>query len=148
MKNLTCTHPRVLFVERNLDACALYKSVFEAVGCEVVIAGTGASALTLAHASDFDLIYTPIRMPDMNGFELATQLRKIEGCKDAILIALTGYSFDQAGPRYRAAGFDHYLPKPANLQDILAPLRTLFYLRDPAALLSFETKLRESNFTY
>ncbi len=80
------------------DEAAVREVLAEALkteGCEVVAAENGQIALTLydAHKGEFDAVFTDIGMPEMNGWELATAIRRrsetvslaiISGWADAI----------------------------------------------------------------
>ena len=48
----------------------------------------------------------------MDGYELASRLRQEECCRDAVLIAVSGYGEEQARHRSEKAGFNHHLVKP------------------------------------
>ena len=61
-----------------------------------------------------------IGLPGMDGYELASRLRREEWGKDAVLIAVSGYGEEQARDRSKEAGFDHHLVKPVNFDTILA----------------------------
>jgi two-component system CheB/CheR fusion protein len=58
----------------------------------------------------------------MDGFEVAARLREMTGLKGAVLIALSGYSKEQAGEKHAGNSlFDHHLVKPVD-PDILKKL--------------------------
>lgn len=61
-------------------------------------------------------------LPDMDGYELAQQLRALPETARSSLIAVTGYGQAEDKERAKAAGFDHYLVKPAKLADVLSLL--------------------------
>jgi CheY-like chemotaxis protein len=63
-----------------------------------------------------------IGLPDLDGYEVAKQLRLLPEARDAILIALTGYGRAEDRERSQSAGFNHHLLKPMNfgkLSDLL-----------------------------
>ncbi|MEO6027325.1 MAG: hybrid sensor histidine kinase/response regulator, partial [Candidatus Binatia bacterium] len=51
----------------------------------------------------------------MNGYEVARSLRSDGGFRDVVMVALTGYGTDEDKARSFAAGYDHHLVKPINL---------------------------------
>ena len=53
-----------------------------------------------------------IGLPEMNGYEVATELRRSASVRPPILVAFTGYGQDDDRRRVREAGFDHHLVKP------------------------------------
>ena len=60
----------------------------------------------------------------MDGYEVAARLRREECCKDAVIIAVSGYGQEEDRRRSKEAGFDHHLVKPVDHDALhLAPLR-------------------------
>jgi CheY-like chemotaxis protein len=57
-------------------------------------------------------------LPEINGYEVARQIRRQAGLGNIVLIALTGYGRDADLQLSKQAGFDHHLVKPANFSDI------------------------------
>ena len=58
----------------------------------------------------------------MNGYEVASQLRQEECCKDAVIIAVSGYGQEEDRRRSQEAGFDHHLVKPLDHDALLSLL--------------------------
>ena len=56
----------------------------------------------------------------MDGYEVATRLRREDCCKDAAIIAVSGYGEEHARGRSSEAGFDHHLVKPVIFETLLA----------------------------
>lgn len=116
------TGRRVLVVDDNVDAADAIMAYFEALGHEAAAAYDGEAALALAQSRKFDACVLDIGLPGLDGNELALRLRKTPNTREAIYIAVTGYGAPtdlQAGVR---AGFDHYLVKPVDMQELLALL--------------------------
>jgi CheY-like chemotaxis protein len=93
------------------------------MGQHVCAAQDSASALELARSDRPDVVISDIGMPNMDGCELARQLRKEPGLEGVILVALTGYEQDDDRRQTKDAGFDYHLVKPvslAALQQLLA----------------------------
>ena len=63
-----------------------------------------------------------IGLPGMTGYEVARKIREEPGCRDARLIAVTGYAQDKDRARTREAGFDDHMAKPVDLDALLAKL--------------------------
>jgi len=62
-------------------------------------------------------------MPDMDGYELARRLRANANTADAVFVALSGYGQTQDREKSKAAGFNHHLVKPVDidrLSEVLA----------------------------
>ena len=76
----------------------------------------GITRLCLA-ATQIGLI--DLTLPDMDGFEVARQVRAAR-TDHPTLIALTGHSLtDELWSRAKAAGFDQYLTKPLDLNELI-----------------------------
>jgi CheY-like chemotaxis protein len=60
------------------------------------------------------------RLPRMNGYEVARQLRRQPGLDKSVLVAVTGYGQDKDRRRSQEAGFDHHLTKPVNADSLQA----------------------------
>jgi two-component system OmpR family response regulator len=69
-----------------------------------------------------DVILLDIGLPGTNGFELARLLRGDRKFTETTLVAVTGYGSVNDKEKALAAGFDHHLVKPADIDQILAIL--------------------------
>ena len=111
----------MLIIEDDADAREVLQLSLEAEGQPVEVAANGAEGLALAAASHPDVVFLDLRLPGLDGFEVARRLREMLG-PDARIIALTG--FDRAEDRRAtaSAGFDGHLTKPIGADTILAVL--------------------------
>jgi signal transduction histidine kinase len=108
--------PTVLVVDDNDIAAASLGKLLELKGCSVHYAYTGEQALAEARTTSPDIIILDIGLPDHDGYSVAKMLRAI-GFTNR-LIALTGFSTEDARQKGAAAGFDHYLVKPVSLAEL------------------------------
>jgi signal transduction histidine kinase/FixJ family two-component response regulator len=69
---------RVLVVDDETAVREVLREALEAEGCEVVVANSGEMALQLydSRAGNLDVVFTDIGMPEMSGWELASEIRK------------------------------------------------------------------------
>lgn len=109
---------RILVVDDARAAGYLLSKLLEAIGQQVVVTNDPKSAVGLVRQTHPDVVISDIGMPEMDGYELARQLRRIAGPSELILVALTGYGQDQDRERARNAGFDHHLVKPVSLESL------------------------------
>ena len=58
----------------------------------------------------------------MDGYKVAAKLRTEACCKDATIIAVSGYGQEEDRRRSREAGFDHHLVKPLDYDALMAIL--------------------------
>ncbi len=114
---------RILLVEDNTDAAEMLRMLLSLWGHEVNVAHEGPAAVTAAQIQQPDVVLLDVDLPGMDGSEVARRLRAQSGTTRPFLIALTGYSADEAPHRFLPADFDSYFVKPfdpARLQEVLA----------------------------
>src|SRR5262249_4803970 len=103
---------RVLVVDDNVDAADSLGLLLKLAGHLVRVAHDGPTALVVAQAFHPQVVLLDIGMPDMDGYEVARQLRKQPELQPALLVALTGWGQDTDRRRSIEAGFDIHLVKP------------------------------------
>jgi two-component system sensor histidine kinase EvgS len=79
---------------------------------DLTLAVNGVEALEYFKNGDYDIIISDCHMPEMDGFELAGELRKLKTDQKPWVIALTADALSAASKRCIDAGFDDYLSKP------------------------------------
>jgi CheY-like chemotaxis protein len=70
------------------------------------------------------VMFLDIGMPGMNGYQTARALRAVAQHGAMLLVALTGWGGDDDRTQTSAAGFDHHLTKPVDLEAVLSLLST------------------------
>jgi signal transduction histidine kinase/CheY-like chemotaxis protein len=113
---------RVLVVDDNPDHLAVLAELLELHGYEVIKAQDAAEALRLATEHQPRACVIDIGLPDMDGYELARQLRVILQSRDSRLIAVTGYGTKGDRKAFEEAGFDHFFPKPPDIKELIRVL--------------------------
>lgn len=111
---------RVLVVDDNVDSAEMLQALLTTMGHEAGMAHDGHSALEAVDTQRPEVVLLDIGLPDMDGYEVARQIRQRQGSRPR-LIALTGW--DKDDERSRRAGFDHHLMKPTDfgaLERVLA----------------------------
>lgn len=112
---------KVLLIEDDDDAREVLQLSLEAEGQPATVAGTGAEGLALAESLRPDVVFVDLKLPDVDGFEVARRLRALLG-RSVRLVALTGFGRPADRDATRAAGFDGHLVKPIGADAILALL--------------------------
>jgi DNA-binding response OmpR family regulator len=113
---------RVLLVEDNDAAGRGLARLLEAWGYEVTVEHDGTSALrTLDTAPPPDFVLTDLRLPDLDGREIALHARRLVPPPRIALI--TGWDIDDDLPDYESCGFDWIFPKPLDMPNLIARLR-------------------------
>ncbi len=109
---------RVLVVEDNRDTADLLATYLRSKGHTVYVAYDGTAGFHAAVRERPEVIICDIGLPGMDGYELASTLKKaaeLQGCK---LVAVTGYGEPRDRERGHNAGFQHYIVKPADPEEI------------------------------
>jgi two-component system CheB/CheR fusion protein len=114
---------RILVVEDNPDTAESFATLLGLWGHETRLALDGQAALSAAESFAPEVVFCDLGLPGMDGYEIARALRQQPGMSGSVLIALSGYGRDEDRRRALAAGFDHHLVKPADL-DAVADLLT------------------------
>jgi PAS domain S-box-containing protein len=120
---------RVLVVDDNADAADSLVALLEALGHTTWVARDGPEGLRLALEVRPDLVLLDIGLPGMSGYEVARAIRRHQGVRQIVLIALTGWGAQSDLQQSHEAGFDQHLTKPVSLealeQALAAAARTL-----------------------
>jgi CheY-like chemotaxis protein len=106
---------RVVVVDDDRDTIETLVWLLQMEGHEVVGCHAGQDAIEKACAHQADVVIIDLAMPEVDGYEVARQLRQRDACKDALLIAVTGYANEEHRQRAMQVGFDDYLVKPVDL---------------------------------
>lgn len=103
---------RILIIEDNPANLELMRYLLAARGCEVLAAGDGMQGMDMIHEEIPDLVICDIRLPGIDGLELARRLRAGNRRTNIPLIAVTAFAMDEDRMRIMAAGFDACITKP------------------------------------
>jgi adenylate cyclase len=103
---------RVLVVDDTSVARLLTDDILTAVGIDVFEAENGAQALQLARDQQFDAFLLDIKLPDMNGIELARTLRGMDTYRNAPIIFVTALDQREVLQWAIEAGADDFIQKP------------------------------------
>jgi signal transduction histidine kinase/CheY-like chemotaxis protein len=109
---------RILVVDDNRDTAKTTAILLSHRGYQVELAHDGREALEIARQSRPHVILLDIGLPGMSDYEVASLLRDDERCKDAMLIAVSGYADGKARDRSRASGFQQHLIKPIDFSEL------------------------------
>jgi CheY-like chemotaxis protein len=112
---------RVLIADDNEDAADMLAMILDSKGHEVRVAHDGLEAVSSAEAFVPDVALLDIGMPELDGHQVAAQIRKIAG-SSVMLVAITGWSEPGVAHGQTYSGFDHHLVKPIDLERLSACL--------------------------
>jgi PAS domain S-box-containing protein len=114
---------KILVVDDHVDTARGMARLLRRIGHDVTTAHNGPEGIEAARAHSPEFILLDIGLPGMSGYEVAVQLKKEESCKNAVIVAISGYGQAEDRRRSRQAGFDHHLVKPLDHDALLALLR-------------------------
>jgi DNA-binding response OmpR family regulator len=114
---------RVLFVDDDASTRKGYTAYLTGAGFEVLSAETGQQALTLAMTWSPDVILLDLGLPDIDGWDLARQLKMSAQTSAVPIIALTGAGLPHERASAMRAGCERYLVKPCAPADVVEAIR-------------------------
>ncbi len=113
---------QVLLVDDNPLMQQVISRFLMSQGYSVAVAQTGEEALELARREGCLLLVIDMRLPDQDGPDLLLALRREPGLAGCPAIAVSGLGEDDRD-RTLAAGFEDFLAKPIDLDELLAAVR-------------------------
>ncbi|MBJ2347438.1 MULTISPECIES: response regulator [Pseudomonas] len=115
---------KVLLVDDDVRNIFALTSALEAKGAIVVIGRNGYEAIErLNEVEDIDLVLMDVMMPEMDGFEATTLIRKDPRWQKLPIIAVTAKAMKDDQERCLAAGSNDYLAKPIDLDRLFSLIR-------------------------
>lgn len=108
-----------LVVDDVADVTEMLAVVLTHAGYSVVTAASAPAALKAARERQFDVIISDIGMPEMNGYQLAREVRTMPGYETVPMVAVTGYSMFDDKERSSKAGFNAHMTKPIDPRALL-----------------------------
>lgn len=118
---------RILVVDDNQDAAQMLAMLLRSWGHDVRVAYDGPDALERASSFLPQLALLDIGLPNMDGYEVARNLKQNPRLQNVSIAAITGYGQDEDRARSREAGFDHHLVKPVEVADLRALLSEIHH---------------------
>ena len=112
-------HCRVLIIEDNVDASAMVQMLLELDGHSVSLASNGIDGLSMAMTNAHEVIVCDIGLPGMDGLEFVRNLRRQSSEPMPLMIATSGYGQPADRARALEAGFNAYLVKPIESDQLL-----------------------------
>jgi signal transduction histidine kinase/CheY-like chemotaxis protein len=123
MKQITDKTLRILIVDDNEAAANILQKLLRIHKHETEVSYSGEDALLKIASFNPEAILLDIGMPQMDGYETARQIHKLNW--HGAMIALSGYGQESDKEKSRNAGFDDHLIKPAGIEDILSALERI-----------------------
>jgi PAS domain S-box-containing protein len=115
---------RVLVVDDDGDARRMMELALSAQWATVTLAASARDAIAAVRAERPDVVLTDLAMPSEDGFALLTQLRECVG-DHVPVVAITAQARIEDRERCLAAGFDAYLAKPIDMNEVIDTIARL-----------------------
>jgi len=116
---------RALVVDDVADVTDMLAVLLTHAGYDVTTAASAAEALTAARNQQFDVIISDIGMPNMNGYQLAREIRALPDYETTPMVAVTGYSMFNDRQQSLNAGFTAHMTKPIDPRALLELIEQL-----------------------
>ncbi|KAK7268733.1 hypothetical protein RIF29_21441 [Crotalaria pallida] len=118
---------QVLLADNDDVNRAVTQKLLQKLGCAVTSVSSGFECLTVIGpaGSSFQVILLDLHMPDLDGFEVATRIRKFRSRDWPMIIALTASSDEDLWERCMQIGINGVIRKPILLQGIASELRRI-----------------------
>lgn len=117
---------RILVIEDKPDIRESLRMVLALEGHQVQTAPNGQEGLEkLAGGGSTDVVLIDIRMPGMNGYEVARRARGMPSGDALKLVAVTAYGSPRERARAFAAGFDAHVTKPCSYSELMQAIHDI-----------------------
>lgn len=126
---MTASLRKVLVIDDDPVVGKSFDRVLSPKGYAVISAASGADALEKLAKEDYDVVFTDIKMPEMDGIEVARRIKASRPWLPVVIV--TGYGSEANEMRARQLGVAHFLHKPLSPELIEA---TASYAYPVAAL--------------
>src|SRR2546423_4706425 len=113
---------RILVVDDDLDLCELLAKYLSREGFEFEMVHNGEAGVNCALSGAYALIVLDVMLPNMNGFEVLSQIRT-RSQTPVLMLTARGDDVDRIVGL--EMGADDYLPKPFNPRELVARIRAI-----------------------
>src|SRR5262245_18179969 len=113
----TADGPSLLVVDDDPDICRNLSDILTDLGYRVDTATGGLAALELVRQRPYDVALLDLKMPDMDGWTLYREIKKLQA--DTVAIVVSAYASGSITEEALAAGAWHVLPKPVDPDRLL-----------------------------
>ncbi|MGM0633628.1 MAG: response regulator [Pseudomonadota bacterium] len=120
----TTPRKRILYVEDNPSNIKLIQQSLSSQGdLELLVAQSSRQGIEMALSHDPLLILLDINLPVMDGYQVLSSLKETDALPDTPIIAVTANGMPRDIERGLAAGFDDYLTKPLDIDNLIGIIR-------------------------
>ena len=117
---------RILIIDDEPSVRSLLERVLRRENFDVLSATGGQEGLEASLREKPDLIILDLNLPDLNGEDICQMIRRNPAIQATPVLILTGRTTRGLSARCLEGGADDYLPKPFDIEDLVAHVRALF----------------------
>ena len=115
---------RVIAVDDSEDTVMVVRALLAADGHHCRIATCGRDAVSLCQREPFDCMLLDMNLGDTTGLAVAERLAHMPGARPPHIILMSGRPREEFLSALRNGLIDAYMPKPAEMESLLAAVRT------------------------
>ena len=120
---------KLLLVDDNAENLKVLRECVEVLGCKILVAKNGPSAISIVAKAKPDIILLDIMMPEMDGYEVCRRLKEDSSSKHIPVIFLTALSDVEDEARGLSLGAVDYITKPIHPDLVRARVRNHLELK-------------------
>lgn len=109
----------ILVIEDNPSNFKLFEAILKSAGHEVLWAEDGEKGLSLVPGGQVELILLDLRLPSMDGFEVAKRLKENEQSSQIPVLVVSAQAMQEDIQRALKLGVDGYITKPIRYKELL-----------------------------
>ena len=122
---------KILIVDDDAEYVEFLEEMLTEANYDVTGITSGVDALKLLKKLKFDLVILDVVMPDVNGFQVCQEIRKMKRNHDAMIVMVTGKRMSSDDLiQGLELGADEYLMKPVSIGELLARVKAMLRIRD------------------
>ena len=119
-KDGTAASRRILVIEDNEDSAEVLQTFLEINGHDITVKNNAREGLEAARQTVPDVVICDISLSgDLDGYDVAEEIRRHEKLKSIFLIALSGFGRPEDKEKSKSAGFDEHLTKPTDFDRLI-----------------------------
>jgi DNA-binding response OmpR family regulator len=117
---------RILIVEDDTPLAMMMVSLLTRAGCDTLVARTGEKGMELALTQKFDLITLDVDLPDMNGFEICSELKQRHLSSRTPIVFVSGRTSEEDRQRAHEVGAVDFVEKPFDAVEFISRILSHF----------------------
>jgi len=110
---------RILIVEDDKASSETLRDLFIHMGFDVqVVVTDGETAVQVVPQYTPSFVFMDIGLPGIDGYEATRQIRREDSASPPVIVALSGYAQRKFEEQAADAGMDHFMVKPARIEEL------------------------------